>query len=104
MQESSLPGVPLLTRGKVRDMYDLGDQLLIVVSDRISAFDVVLPTAIPGKGKVLNQLSAYWFEQTKDLLPNHVLTTDVDDYPAELQVHAAQLTGRSMVVRRAERD
>ena len=103
MQESSLPGVPLLTRGKVRDMYDLGDRLLIVVTDRISAFDVVLPTAIPGKGKVLNQLSVYWFEQTQDLLPNHVLTTDVDDYPAELQAHAAQLAGRSMVVRRAER-
>ena len=93
----------LAIRYKVRDVYDLGDQLLIVVSDRISAFDVVLPTAIPGKGKVLNQLSAYWFEQTQDLLPNHVLTTDVDDYPAELQAHAAQLTGRSMLVRRAER-
>ncbi len=103
MQESSLPGVSLLTRGKVRDMYDLGDRLLIVVTDRISAFDVVLPTAIPGKGKVLNQLSAYWFEQTQDLIPNHVLTTNVDDYPAELQAHAAQLVGRSMVVRRAER-
>ena len=103
MQESSLPGVPLLTRGKVRDMYDLGDQLLIVVSDRISAFDVVLPTAIPGKGKVLNQLSTYWFEQTQNILPNHVLTTDVDAYPSELRAHAAQLAGRSMLVRRAER-
>lgn len=103
MQESHLPGVKLLTRGKVRDMYDLGEQLLIVVTDRISAFDVVLPTAIPGKGKVLNQLSSYWFDETEHILPNHVLTTNVEEYPDQLHAHASQLEGRSMLVRRAER-
>ena len=103
MQESNLPGVKLLTRGKVRDMYDLGEQLLIVVTDRISAFDVVLPTAIPGKGKVLNQLSSYWFDETEHILPNHVLTTNVEEYPDQLHAHASQLEGRSMLVRRAER-
>ena len=67
-------------RGKVRDIYDLGDKLLIVVTDRISAFDVILPNGIPNKGMVLNQISKFWFDQTRDLIPNHFLSSDVNDY------------------------
>ena len=103
MEQSNLPGLTLLGRGKVRDMYEFGERLLIVATDRISAFDVVLPTAIPGKGAVLNQLSEFWFAQMQEIIANHVLTTNVRDYPAQLHPHAAQLSGRSMLVRRAER-
>ena len=90
-------------RGKVRDTYDLGDRLLIVATDRISAFDVVLPTPIPDKGKVLNQLSSFWFRRSEQLLANHLLTEDVDAYPEELRVHRDVLDGRSMLVRRTQR-
>lgn len=93
---------PLLASGKVREIFDLGDQLLIVVTDRISAFDVVFDELIPDKGVVLNSISAFWFDQTKDILPNHVLSTDVDDYPVELHPFREQLEGRSMLVRRAD--
>ncbi len=96
--ESSLPGIPLWRRGKVRDVYDLGDRLLIVATDRLSAFDVVLPTPIPDKGRVLTQLSLFWFKALEDLSPNHVLSASLDDYPAELRAYAAQLEGRSMLV------
>jgi phosphoribosylaminoimidazole-succinocarboxamide synthase len=89
-------------RGKVRDIYDLGDKLLIVVTDRVSAFDVVLPNGIPDKGKVLNQLSLFWFKQMEDVVKNHVLEWEVDNYPEPLRKYAEQLRGRSMVVKKAE--
>lgn len=101
--ESHLPGIPLLARGKVREMYDLGDQLLMVASDRVSAFDVVMREPIPGKGIVLNALSEFWFRQTAHIVPNHLITADVRAYPPRLQPFAEQLDGRSMLVRRAER-
>ena len=85
-------------RGKVRDIYHLDDRLLIVVSDRISAFDVILPDGIPGKGAVLNQISKYWFEKTSDIISNHLISTDVGDFPEEFQPYREQLEGRSMLV------
>ena len=91
-------GIP--KRGKVRDVYDLGDKLLIVVTDRVSAFDVVLPTGIPDKGKVLNQLSLFWFRRMGDVVENHVLESDVERYPEALKKYADQLRGRSMVVKK----
>ena len=100
--ETALP-VPQFARGKVRDMYDLGEHLLIVTTDRISAFDVVLPMGIPEKGRVLNQLSAFWFRRMGHLVPNHLITTDVAAYPAKLQADREMLAGRSMLVHKAER-
>jgi phosphoribosylaminoimidazole-succinocarboxamide synthase len=88
--------------GKVRDIVDLGDALLLIATDRISAFDYVLGSGIPDKGKVLTQLSAFWFERTRDLIPNHVLTLDVGQYPEEMRRHSAVLAGRSMLVRKTE--
>ena len=89
--------------GKVRDLYDLGDEFLIVSTDRISAFDVVLPNGIPDKGRVLTGLSAFWFDYTKSVAANHVISTDVEDYPESLQPDAKLLNGRSMLVRKADR-
>jgi phosphoribosylaminoimidazole-succinocarboxamide synthase len=89
-------------KGKVRDIYDLGDALLIVATDRVSAFDVVLPTGIPDKGKVLNQLSLFWFGMVADIVKNHVLESDADRYPAPLLKYADALRGRSMIVRKAK--
>ena len=100
--ETALPA-PRYARGKVRDMYDLGDRLLIVTTDRISAFDVVLPMGIPAKGRALNQLSAFWFRRMGHLVPNHLLSADPAAYPVELQAHGAVLAGRSMMVKKAER-
>ena len=100
--QTNLHGLRLWRRGKVRDVYDLGDRLLVVTTDRISAFDVVLPTPIPDKGVVLNQLSLFWFRLLEDVVPNHVVASEVDAYPAELQRHREQLEGRSMVVRKTE--
>jgi phosphoribosylaminoimidazole-succinocarboxamide synthase len=94
---------PLLARGKVRDVYDLGDKLLIVATDRISAFDHVLPTPIPGKGIILNSMSLFWFSFVKDIIPNHVLYNDIASYPAELKKYEGELRGRSMIVRKARR-
>jgi len=91
---------PLYARGKVRDVYDLGDRLLIIATDRLSAFDVVLDDPIPGKGEVLNRLSAFWFSLTADLAPNHFVTMDVDKYPDNLHRHRSLLGGRSMLVRK----
>ncbi len=102
LAESSLPGITLLHRGKVRDIYDLGQALLLVTTDRLSAFDVILPDAIPNKGKVLNQISIFWFEQMRDLCPNHLLATQVKDFPAELQPFAEQLEGRTVLVKKCQ--
>jgi phosphoribosylaminoimidazole-succinocarboxamide synthase len=100
--ETSLDGLTLHRRGKVRDVYDVGDDLLIIATDRISAFDYVLGSGIPDKGKVLTQLSAFWFERMGDLVQHHVLATDVGDMPASVHRHAAVVQGRSMLVRRTE--
>ncbi|HSB04711.1 MAG TPA: phosphoribosylaminoimidazolesuccinocarboxamide synthase [Thermodesulfobacteriota bacterium] len=89
-------------RGKVRDIYDLGDRLLIIATDRISAFDVVMPNPIPDKGKVLTQLSKFWFELTREIVSNHVISTEVKDYPRECQPHKEVLMGRSMLVVKTE--
>jgi phosphoribosylaminoimidazole-succinocarboxamide synthase len=96
--ESRIPGLPLWRQGKVRDVYDLGDQLLMVATDRISAFDVVLPTGIPDKGAVLSQISLFWFRTLADVVPSHVVTGDVDEYPDSLRAHRDLLAGRSMLV------
>ena len=88
----------LFRRGKVRDVYDLGERLLIVSSDRISCFDVVLPSGIPYKGKVLTALSLFWFDFIKGIVPHHLITADVNEYPKELQKHKKELQGRSMLV------
>jgi phosphoribosylaminoimidazole-succinocarboxamide synthase len=98
--ETSLDDLTFHRRGKVRDVYDVGDDLLIVATDRISAFDYVLGSGIPDKGKVLTQLSAFWFERMGDLVPHHVIATDVAAFPPALRRHAAVLQGRSMLVRR----
>lgn len=89
-------------RGKVRDIYDLGDFLLIVATDRISAFDVVMPNPIPDKGRILTQLSKFWFDLTKDIVPNHVISTEVEDYPEVCQPYREILKNRSMLVAKAE--
>jgi len=89
-------------RGKVRDIYDLGDRLLIVTTDRVSAFDVVLPNGIPDKGRVLTQISLFWFERTASLVPNHLISADTADLPEALRPHAGELSGRMMLVRKAE--
>ncbi len=100
--ETNLPGVKLHSRGKVRDIYEVGDELLIVATDRISAFDYILATGIPHKGEVLTQLSLFWFDFFKDMVPTHVITADVDTYPAPLPEFSDQLRGRSMLVSRAK--
>lgn len=94
--------LPLHIKGKVRNVYDLGDQLLIVVTDRISAFDVVFPNLIPNKGRVLNSISEFWFNYTKDIIGNHVITTDVDQYPHGLSQFKEELAGRSMLVKKVK--
>ncbi len=96
-----LPGVKKLRSGKVREVFDLGDTLLFVVSDRISAFDVILPDPIPYKGAVLNQISAFWFRRFSDIR-NHVVTSDFDEFPKELQKFGDQLAGRSMIVKKTQ--
>ncbi|MCY4110599.1 MAG: phosphoribosylaminoimidazolesuccinocarboxamide synthase [Chloroflexi bacterium] len=101
--QTDLEGLRLINRGKVRDIYDLDDKLLIVTTDRISAFDHVLPTAIPDKGAVLTGMSERWFGLTEDIVPNHLITTDVDAMGDEVRRHADVLRGRTMLVKRAER-
>jgi phosphoribosylaminoimidazole-succinocarboxamide synthase len=95
--------LPRFTRGKVRDTYDLGDQLLIVATDRLSAFDVVLPTGIPDRGRILTGLSMFWFDRLRAGVPNHVVTADVDGFPTRLRAHRAVLDGRAMIVRKLRR-
>jgi len=93
--------IPLASRGKVRDIYDLGEALLIVATDRISAFDVVLPTPIPDKGRILTRMSLFWFDFLKDLVPNHLLTADPEEFPEKVKPYREILAGRSMLVRKA---
>lgn len=100
--ETNLAGLRPPKRGKVRDIYDLGEKLLIVATDRISAFDVVLPNAVPEKGKVLTQISKYWFSKTEDIVKNHLISMEVNDYPRECRPHAEVLEGRSMLVKKSE--
>jgi phosphoribosylaminoimidazole-succinocarboxamide synthase len=103
LRETHLPGIRLHSRGKVRDIYEAGDdQLLIVATDRLSAFDVVMAQGIPDKGRVLTQLSCFWFDFFRDVVPTHFLTADVREYPAALRPFADQLAGRSMLVKKAK--
>jgi len=100
--QTNLPDVPLLARGKVRDIYDLGERLLIIATDRISAFDVVMPNGIPDKGRVLTAMSLFWFEFTRDIVENHLITAEVSEYPTALLPYSDVLAGRSMLVKRAK--
>ena len=100
--KTDLGPVPLVGRGKVRDLYAVDGALLLVATDRISAFDHVLATGIPDKGKILTQISLFWFDLVKDVVPNHLITADVEEFPAALQPYREQLQGRSMLVKRAE--
>lgn len=102
LRETSLADVGVPKRGKVRDIYDLGDKLLIVATDRLSAFDVVLPTGIPDKGKVLTKLSVFWFKQIEDIVGNHILEVDVNRYPEPLRHYTESLKDRSMLVKKAK--
>ena len=99
--QTEFPGLKLEARGKVRDIYDAGDKLVIVTTDRLSAFDYILPTPIPDKGRVLTQTTIFWLNLLRDIVPNHFLSANVDDYPAEFHAFREQLEGRSMLVRRA---
>jgi phosphoribosylaminoimidazole-succinocarboxamide synthase len=101
--ETNLEGLNLFFRGKVRDIYDLGEHLLIVATDRISAFDYVLPTPIPGKGLILTQMTAFWFEKLKDIVPNHLVSVKMEDFPSEAQKYADILDGRTMLVKKGYR-
>ncbi len=102
LTESSIPALPLVARGKVRDVYAVGDdKLLMIATDRISAFDCILGSPIPDKGRILTQISLFWFDLLSGIVPNHLITASVDQYPAELHSYRDQLEGRSMLVRRA---
>ena len=100
--EINIPGLKKFKSGKVREVYDLGDQYLFIASDRISAFDVVMPDGIPNKGQVLNMISKFWFDRTNDLVKNHMISTNINDFPDELTPYKEMLKGRSMLVKKAE--
>src|SRR5690348_17740610 len=100
--ELDLPGLKKLKSGKVRDIFDLGKNLLFVATDRISAFDVIMPNGIPRKGEVLTQISHFWFSQTEKLVPNHLACRSTDPLPQELQKYSAQLERRSMIVKKSQ--
>jgi len=100
--ETDFSDIKLLKRGKVRDIYDLGDKLLMIATDRISAFDVVMPDPIPDKGKILSKISLFWFDAIKSLVQNHVISSNVAEYPAECRKYSEELDGRSMLVKKAE--
>ncbi|PLX97863.1 MAG: phosphoribosylaminoimidazolesuccinocarboxamide synthase, partial [Desulfuromonas sp.] len=100
--QTNCPELNLVSRGKVRDIYDLGDHLLLVASDRISAFDVIMDEGIPEKGYVLTQISKFWFEQMADLIPNHLISTEISDFPAITHQYRDQLEGRSMLTKKAK--
>jgi len=99
---TDMPDVGTPRRGKVRDIYDLGEHLLLVVTDRVSAFDVVLPNGIPGKGKVLTAISLFWFKMMEDIVRNHIIAIDVKDFPQKLRKYADMLQGRSLLVKKAK--
>ena len=103
LMSTELPGVKIYTRGKVRDVYDLGDKLLIVATDRISAFDCIMPNGIPGKGKILTEMSLFWFDLVSDIVPNHIITARINEFPEILKPYRDQLEGRSMIVKKADR-
>jgi len=100
--ETELPGIPMLARGKVRDIYDLGSELLLVATDRLSAFDYVLPNPIPDKGRVLNRISAFWFDRFRSRVPNHLVSIDPAEFPAAVRPFADRLAGRAALVRKLE--
>ncbi|MCB0299121.1 MAG: phosphoribosylaminoimidazolesuccinocarboxamide synthase, partial [Calditrichaeota bacterium] len=100
--KTDIPGAKLLNRGKVRDIYDAGDALLFVTTDRISAFDVIMTQGIPMKGIVLTQLSKFWFSQTGDIVANHFITDNITEYPAPFNQHGELLRGRSMLVKKTQ--
>ena len=102
VMQSSCPDLKLVNQGKVRDIYDVGEYLLIVTSDRISAFDVIMNEGIPQKGYVLTEISKFWFEKMTDIIPNHIVSTNVDEFPPETHQYREQLEGRSMLVKKAE--
>jgi phosphoribosylaminoimidazole-succinocarboxamide synthase len=102
LTQTNYSNLKLISRGKVRDIYDFGESLLIVATDRISAFDVVMIEGIPYKGKVLTQISDFWFEQTKDIIPNHLISSIVYDYPSECKPHWNSLSDRSMLVKKTK--
>ena len=102
LYETDFPALKLLKKGKVRDIYDLGEHLLMVATDRISAFDVVMGDPIPGKGKILTQISLFWFEVMASSVPNHLVSSNVDEYPEACKPYAADLQGRSMLVKKAD--
>jgi len=102
VRQTDFPGLKLLKRGKVRDIYDLDDSLLMVATDRISAFDVIMPDPIPDKGKILTQISLFWFKQMASVVQNHIISSEVDDYPSVCRPYADSLRGRSMLVKKAE--
>jgi phosphoribosylaminoimidazole-succinocarboxamide synthase len=99
--ETKMPSLNMVNRGKVRDIYDLGEHLLLVTTDRLSAFDVIMNEGIPKKGQVLNQISIFWFKRMADIIPNHIVATEVSDYPAATHAYRDQLAGRSMLVKKA---
>lgn len=101
ISQTSFPKLKFLNRGKVRDLYAVKDYLLLVATDRISAFDVIMPNPIPGKGVILNKMSAFWFQQMEDIIGNHIVSTDAADYPPECAPYFESLQGRSMLVKRA---
>lgn len=100
--ETNFSGLPSPKRGKVRDIYEVDDKLLIVSTDRLSAFDVIMKQGIPGKGIVLNTISAFWFKLTEDIIPNHLISTNVEEFPAILEPHKESLRGRSMLVKKTK--
>ena len=99
---TDLPGIPLFRKGKVRDVYDLGEHLLLVATDRISAFDVIMPNGIPDKGKILTQMSLFWFDLTSDIVENHLVAHRVEDFPSQLQEYSDLLEGRSLLVKKSD--
>ncbi|SDE46283.1 phosphoribosylaminoimidazolesuccinocarboxamide synthase [Desulfuromonas thiophila] len=101
IMQTDCPGLKLVNRGKVRDIYDVGEYLLIVTSDRISAFDVIMNEGIPGKGQVLTEISVFWFSMMQDIIPNHIVSTNVEEFPSAALAYRDQLEGRSMLVKKA---
>lgn len=102
LSNTDFPTLELFNRGKVRDVYDVGNELLIVTTDRISAFDVIMPNPVPGKGEILNRMSVFWFRKMEDIVANHIVSTDPDEYPKECSPYRDILTGRSMLVKKAK--